>query len=170
MKNTSLKVLVLFMFVFTFSLQVKAFTNIPQNTAKIRALNKQTGKTKDIEIPVGDEQIFENILIHVFACYTRPEDETPENSVFVKVNETNASFKEELNSVKLGQTVFSGWMFSSSPSLVAMEHPNYDIWLLECKDNPNLPKIELPSPVDNTATATQSTEDTNDTINTNQTE
>ncbi len=121
-----------------------AFTNLPQNKAVIRALNKQTGKTKDIEIPVNDEQMFENILIKVFACYTRPEDETPENSVFLKVNETNTSYKEELNSVKQGELIFSGWMFSSSPSLVAMEHPNYDIWLLECKNDPNLPKIELP--------------------------
>ena len=121
-----------------------AFTNLPQNKAVIRALNKQTGKTKDIEIPVNDEQMFENILIKVFACYTRPEDETPENSVFLKVNETNTSYKEELNSVKQGELIFSCWMFSSSPSLVAMEHPNYDIWLLECKNDPNLPKIELP--------------------------
>ena len=121
-----------------------AFTNLPQNKAVIRALNKQTGKTKDIEIPVNEEQMFENILIHVYACYTRPEDETPENSAFLKVNETNTSFKEELNSVKKGDLIFSGWMFSSSPSLVAMEHPNYDIWLLECKNDPNLPKIELP--------------------------
>ena len=75
-----------------------AFTNLPQNKALIRALNKQTGKTKDIEIPVNDEQMFENILIKVFACYTRPEDETPENSAFIKVNETNTSFKEEINS------------------------------------------------------------------------
>ena len=126
-----------------------AFTNLPQNKALIRALNKQTGKTKDIEIPVGEEQMFENILIKVFSCYTRPEDETPENSVFLKVNETNTSFKEELNSVSKGKVIFSGWMFSSSPSLVAMEHPNYDIWLLECKNDPNLPKIELPQPETN---------------------
>lgn len=126
-----------------------AFTNLPQNKALIRALNKQTGKTKDIEIPVGEEQMFENILIKVFSCYTRPEDETPENSAFLKVNETNTSFKEELNSVSKGKVIFSGWMFSSSPSLVAMEHPNYDIWLLECKNDPNLPKIELPQPETN---------------------
>ena len=126
-----------------------AFTNLPQNKALIRALNKQTGKTKDIEIPVGEEQMFENILIKVFSCYTRPEDETPENSAFLKVNETNTSFKEELNSVSKGKIIFSGWMFSSSPSLVAMEHPNYDIWLLECKNDPNLPKIELPQPETN---------------------
>ncbi len=140
------KFIYLFMICLFTSSIANAFTNLPQNKALIRALNKQTGKTKDIEIPVGDEQMFENILIKVFSCYTRPEDETPENSAFIKVNETNTSFKEELNSVKQGNLIFSGWMFSSSPSLVAMEHPNYDIWLLECKNDPNLPKIELPQP------------------------
>ena len=30
---------------------VFAFTNLPQNKAVIRALNKQTSRTKDIEIP-----------------------------------------------------------------------------------------------------------------------
>ena len=124
---------------------VFAFTNLPQNKAIIRALNKQTSRTKDIEIPVGNNQIFENILINIHACYTRPEDETPENSAFVKVVETTTSYKEELNTVKQGKTIFSGWMFSSSPSLIAMEHPNYDIWLLECKNDPNLPIITLPS-------------------------
>jgi hypothetical protein len=29
--------------------------------------------------------------------------------------------------------VFSGWMFSSSPAVSAMEHPVYDITLLSCK-------------------------------------
>ncbi len=124
-----------------------AFTNIPQNKATIRALNKQTGRTKDIEIPVGEQTIFENILIDMKACFTRPEDETPEETSFIQITEINTGFKEELSSVKKGKIIFSGWMFSSSPSLVAMEHPNYDIWLLECKDDPKLAKITLPTEI-----------------------
>lgn len=127
-----------------FSNATFAFTNIPQNKATIRALNKQTGRTKDIEIPVGEQTIFENILIDMKACFTRPEDETPENSSFVQITEINTDFKEELTSVKKGNVIFSGWMFSSSPSLSAMEHPNYDIWLLECRDDPRYAKITLP--------------------------
>lgn len=122
-----------------------AFTNIPQNKAVIRALNKQTGRTKDIEIPVGEQTIFENILIDMKACFTRPEDETPEETSFIQITEINTGFKEELSSVKKGKVIFSGWMFSSSPSLVAMEHPNYDIWLLECKDDPKLAKMTFPT-------------------------
>ena len=32
------------------------------------------------------------------------------------------------------QEIFKGWMFSSNPALSAMEHPVYDIWIVECKD------------------------------------
>jgi len=28
--------------------------------------------------------------------------------------------------------VFSGWMFASSPGLSALEHPVYDVWVIEC--------------------------------------
>jgi hypothetical protein len=128
------------------ALPARAFTNLPMNAASIRALNKQTGRTKDISIPVGDSQIFDTVLVEVKACYARPEDEAPENSAFVVVVESNTAFKEELKSVKRGNMVFSGWIFSSSPSLSAIEHPNYDIWLLECKDDPKLPRIEPPAP------------------------
>ena len=31
-------------------------------------------------------------------------------------------------------TRFSGWMFASSPALSAMEHPVYDVWVLDCKN------------------------------------
>lgn len=30
-------------------------------------------------------------------------------------------------------TLFSGWMFASSPALNALEHPVYDIWVVDCK-------------------------------------
>lgn len=147
MKKT-LSILICLTFIFI-SNNSFAFTNIPQNKATIRALNKQTGRTKDIEIPVGEQTIFENILIDMKACFTRPEDETPEETSFVQITEINTGFKEELSSVKKGKVIFSGWMFSSSPSLVAMEHPNYDIWLLECKDDPSLAKITLPQQIIN---------------------
>ncbi|HBK91552.1 MAG TPA: hypothetical protein DDZ68_07785 [Parvularcula sp.] len=30
-------------------------------------------------------------------------------------------------------TVFSGWMFASSPALSALQHPVYDVWVIDCK-------------------------------------
>ena len=28
--------------------------------------------------------------------------------------------------------LFSGWMLASSPALNALEHPVYDVWVLDC--------------------------------------
>lgn len=29
--------------------------------------------------------------------------------------------------------IFTGWMFASSPALNALEHPVYDVWVIDCK-------------------------------------
>ena len=29
--------------------------------------------------------------------------------------------------------LFTGWMFASSPALSAVEHPVYDVWVIDCK-------------------------------------
>ena len=31
-----------------------------------------------------------------------------------------------------GEAIFKGWMFASSPSLNAIEHPTYDVWVIAC--------------------------------------
>ena len=31
------------------------------------------------------------------------------------------------------QKIFSGWMFASSPALNALEHPVYDVWVIDCQ-------------------------------------
>lgn len=32
--------------------------------------------------------------------------------------------------------IFSGWMFASSPALNPLEHPVYDVWVIDCKTEP----------------------------------
>ena len=41
-----------------------------------------------------------------------------------------------------GQTVFSGWMFASSPALSALEHPVYDVWVVDCAEPLEVPEEE----------------------------
>lgn len=35
-----------------------------------------------------------------------------------------------------GHNIFRGWMFASSPALNALEHPVYDVWVIDCKTKP----------------------------------
>ena len=54
----------------------------------------------------------------------RPPEELPEDFVLLQIFDYVDDQKPKI--------VFSGWMLSSSPSLSALEHPVYDIWLVNC--------------------------------------
>jgi hypothetical protein len=59
------------------------------------------------------------------ACYTRPPTVPSNTDGFVEVDEV--TLQGEV------QRIFTGWMFTASPGLHAVEHPIYDVWLTDCK-------------------------------------
>jgi hypothetical protein len=93
--------------------------------AVLRALDKITGRTTDINAPAGVPVRYGSLIITAQFCYTVPPEQPPETTAFVQIDEE-----------KPGQTqqrLFSGWMFASSPALNALEHPTYDVWVITCK-------------------------------------
>ena len=99
----------------------------PTNTAVLRWLDKVTGRVTSIRAPVGQVTNISTLSIMVETCFTRPPEETPESAVFLKIWDTVSATPE--------QPVFSGWMYASSPSLSALDHGVYDVWVLDCEDN-----------------------------------
>lgn len=99
---------------------------IDMNTVQMQAMDKITGRVSVIEAPVNSEIRFGSFSIVVRACKARPPEETPENYAFVDVVD-NYNGENPVN-------IFKGWMLSSSPALNAVEHPIYDVWLLQCLD------------------------------------
>lgn len=99
---------------------------IDMNTVQMQAMDKITGRVSVIEAPVNSEIRFGSFSIVVRACKTRPPEETPENYAFVDVVD-NYNGENPVN-------IFKGWMLASSPALNAVEHPIYDVWLLQCLD------------------------------------
>ena len=99
-------------------------TQLPTSKAVLRAMDKVTGRVMKVEIPVGEDLKIGQLTVFIQKCLTRPPEETPENSVYITVTEQKNNQDTK---------VFEGWMFSSHPDLSAMEHPVYDIWLLECQ-------------------------------------
>lgn len=96
----------------------------PYNTAVLQGLDKVTARVSTIEAPLGDTVKFGGLEIIVRACDKRPPEETPESAAFLDVWE-----------VRPGEpaiSIFRGWMFASSPALSALEHPVYDVWVLDC--------------------------------------
>ena len=98
---------------------------IPEPLALIQGLDKINARVSQFEAPVGTSVRFGTLSVVVRDCERSPPEERPENAAFVEVYETRPG--------ETRQRLFSGWMFSSSPALSALEHPVYDLNLLECK-------------------------------------
>ena len=104
---------------------------IPEPTAVMQGLDKITARVSRFDAPVGQAVRFGTLSILVRDCEKSAPEERPENAAFVQIDETRP--KEQKS------RLFSGWMFSSSPALSALEHPVYDVNLLECKPPPGAP-------------------------------
>ena len=94
---------------------------------RIRILNKITAITRTYNIDVGKPVAFDSLRINPKACRKAPPIAEPESAAFLEVWEQHAH-KNNMKPV----WVFSGWMFASSPGLSAMDHPVYDVWVLDC--------------------------------------
>lgn len=107
--------------------------NISMSQVVLRGLDKATGRLSTMTVNVGEMAQFGALDIYARVCYTHPPEETPENASFLEIVEKKPEGQAKL---------FSGWMFSSSPALSAMEHPVYDVWVLKCQGE----KITPPKP------------------------
>jgi hypothetical protein len=94
--------------------------------ATIQALDKITARISTLSAPVGEARQFGTLEVTVQRCAFHPPEETPENAAFVVIRDLG------YDTSVAPADVFSGWMFSSSPAISALEHPVYDITLLAC--------------------------------------
>ena len=106
----------------------RAADMIEEPTALLQGLDKATARVSKFEAPIAAEVHFGTLSILVRSCQRAPPEATPENAAFLEIFETRPGEQRE--------KLFSGWMFSSSPALSALEHPVYDVNLLECKGAP----------------------------------
>jgi hypothetical protein len=94
--------------------------------ALLQGLDKITARVSKFEAPLGEAVHFGTLSIRVRDCEKNPPEEPPESAAFVEVDEMRPG-------ERAAKRLFSGWMFASSPALSALEHPVYDVGLLDCK-------------------------------------
>ena len=87
-------------------------------------MNKVSGKISKIKIEDNEETYFGTLKIIVSTCKASLPEDPPENSAFIQIWDKKFD-KEE-------KKIFSGWMFSSSPSISAVDHAVYDVWVIDC--------------------------------------
>ena len=98
---------------------------ITNPTAVFSGLDKITGRIISFDVAINETVRFGALEVTPRACYSRPPTEAANTDGFIEVDEL--TLQGEL------RRVFTGWMFAASPGLSAVEHPIYDIWLMDCK-------------------------------------
>ncbi len=93
--------------------------------AILQGLDKTTARVSTIEAPLGQPARFGTLQIVARACHKKPPTETPESTAFLEI----VDIRPDSPAIP----VFTGWMFASSPSVSAMEHPVYDVWVIDCR-------------------------------------
>ena len=114
-----------------------AAQRIENTVAVFAALDKVTAKISRLEVPLGQTATFGALKVTPRVCYTRAPTEPPKTTTFVEVDETQLDGKEK--------RIFSGWMFADSPGLNAVEHPVFDVWLMDCS-HPRISAQRPPPP------------------------
>ncbi|MBB42961.1 MAG: hypothetical protein CMM44_04255 [Rhodospirillaceae bacterium] len=108
------------------SSQIKRFADLDRIPvgAVLQGLDKVTARISEFTVPAGQSVHFGSLHITVRDCFKRPPEETPESAAFLEISDRGIPEKPV--------RFFSGWMFASSPALSALEHPVYDVWVVDC--------------------------------------
>jgi hypothetical protein len=96
--------------------------------AVLQGLDKITARISTFEAPVNQPARFGSLEITVRRCQKTPPEEPPESAAFLEIVDVRPDSPSVL--------LFSGWMFASSPAVSALEHPVYDVWVIDCKPDP----------------------------------
>lgn len=92
--------------------------------AVLRALDRMSGGTTDLQVASGTAQTFGKLVVSVEDC--RFPSGNPAGNAFAHVTVRSAS------AAAGAAPLFSGWMVAGSPALNALDDPRYDVWVLRC--------------------------------------
>lgn len=101
--------------------------------AVIQAIDKVTAESMRFEVQVGGRPVrfARNLIFNVSACEVSTPDELTEDAIaYVDVSVQPRGTTQP----QPPRQVFRGWMFASSPAVSGLQHPNYDAWVVGCKD------------------------------------
>lgn len=94
---------------------------------RLQSLNKITARTMIFEMQVGKTVRFGPMLIKAQSCRKSEPIDTPEAAAFLQIWEETPRDGSKW--------VYSGWLFASSPGLSSVDHPIYDVWVLDCMES-----------------------------------
>ena len=125
--RNSFFLIIIILYFFLFSSILIAATKVSKPTSnskikhnekfvQIKILDKVSSKNNKLEIEIGKETKYKNLLIKALKCKNSEFDDNPEITAYLQVKDVSNKSNDEV-------FVFNGWTFSSSPSVKPCDHP-----------------------------------------------
>ena len=117
--------IVLIFFLFLVYSSVASASDLEGKFLEIKILDKVSSKNTTLNLKIGEEKKFQNLIIKSLKCKNSEFDDNPDITAYLQVKDLNNDNNDKV-------FIFNGWTFASSPSLQPFDHPVYDIWLTKC--------------------------------------
>jgi hypothetical protein len=92
----------------------------------LRVLNKVTAQAAELKAKPGETLQFGQLEITAVQCFQSTPSSLPDTVALLDISEKQPGV------VGKPKLLFHGWMYASSPSLTALEHPIYDVTMVDC--------------------------------------
>jgi hypothetical protein len=103
---------------------------LEHGVAVLQGLDKVTARISPVRAPLDTPTSFGTLEIVARTCRETPPTEPPESAAFLEIRELPPASDPDGPKTEL----FSGWMFASSPAVSGLEHPVYDVWVVDCEE------------------------------------
>ena len=114
-----IKLIFFFLIFFKFSY---AFEYTKNEGAHLKILNKLTTKNYDLTLPLGQSIELDDIELTVYQCLSLEKEKSSDAHALLKIKSKDKN--RDYN--------FLGWLIKSSPSLINIEDPVFNIILENC--------------------------------------
>jgi hypothetical protein len=94
---------------------------VPRTTADIQVLDKVNAASVTVTLKVGQVADNASLSITLRACSVRPPDLPQDATAYLDIADSRP-----------GAPGFHGWIFANEPALSMLEHPIYDVRLINC--------------------------------------
>ncbi len=117
--------ILLIIFLSEFNYGIASTADLEGKFLEIKILDKVSSKNSTLNLKIGEEKKFQNLIIKSLKCKNSEFDDNPDITAYLQVKDLNIDNNDKV-------FVFNGWAFASSPSIQPFDHPVYDIWLTKC--------------------------------------
>ena len=97
----------------------------PASHVIVQGLDKVTGRILTLKTLVGKPITFGRLKILAHRCFKTLPEEIPEAIAEIEIYETLPASTTDV-------LIFKNYMYASSPSISALDHSVYDVWIKDC--------------------------------------